>query len=74
MTTPENISPKLRAFCGSPPSFTRTKKVPAMEVRIPVPANTKGSNTAESPSKLSDHVGIVINAAPNTMVPMMEPT
>ncbi len=74
ITAADKNSPMFNALCGSPPSLTRTKKVPKIEVKIPVPARTKGSITAESPSKLSLHPGIVMKAAPRTIVPMIEPT
>src|SRR6056297_464682 len=72
-------SPRFKAFCGSPPSFTRTKKVPKIDVKIPTPARTKGRITADNPLKLSAHgppsiVAPAIKAAPRTIVPMIDPT
>ncbi len=38
----EPNSPKFRAVCGEPPSFTRTKKVPIIDITIPTAAKANG--------------------------------
>ena len=47
-----------------------------IEVMIPILANTNGSNTAFNPSNslVASNPPNPINAAPNTIVPMIEPT
>ena len=65
----EPNSPIFKALCGLPPSFTRTKNVPIMDIIIPTAASTKGRYTAPNPAKS----GVIINA-PKTMVPIIEPT
>src|SRR5690606_25742723 len=73
MMMDETNSPMLSAFCGLPPSFTFTKNVPRNDITMPTPASARGSSTAERPLKLSENPG-TINAAPSTIVPMMDPT
>src|SRR5690606_38201495 len=73
MIMDDTNSPMLSAFCGLPPSFTFTKNVPRNDMTMPTPASTRGSSTAERPLKLSENPG-TINAAPSTIVPMMDPT
>ena len=41
---------------------------------IPIEANTNGKYTAPNPLKESANAGTVAKAAPNTMVPIIEPT
>ena len=70
----EPNSPTFNAVCGFPPSFTFTKKVPIIDMIIPIEANTNGKYTAPNPLKESANAGTVAKAAPNTMVPIIEPT
>ena len=71
---PATMLPRLSAFCGSPPSFTLTKKVPIIEATIPTPASTKGNRTAPRPLNFIPNSGIKKKAAPRTIVPTIEPT
>ena len=68
-------SPLLRALCGSPPSFTFTKKVPSIEVTIPIAPNKRGKKTGDNPFnsswKLSEPATM---AAPRIIVPIIDPT
>ena len=66
-------SPVLSPVWGLPPSLTFTKNDPTIETIMPAAAMTSGSITAamvEIP--MASNTGT--NAAPRTMVPMIEPT
>ena len=69
INAPDPNSPRFKALCGLPPSFTFTKKVPIIDITIPTAANTNGKYTAPNPP----NSGVKINA-PKTMVPIIEPT
>ncbi len=70
MMAPAPKVPMFRAVCGLPPSFTRTKNVPAIETTMPTAASTSGSITAWS---LIWPAGIR-KLAPRIIEPTMEPT
>ena len=70
----EVYSPKFNALCGSPPSFTLTKNVPIIEVRIPTLAKTSGRRTAPLPANLPANSGKAMKVAPSTIVPIIDPT
>ena len=64
--------PVCSAVDGLPPSLVRTRKVPARETKMPMPASSRGSSTsAGSPSAW---VAVAVAAAPSTSEPTMEPT
>jgi len=66
--------PRFNAFCGSPPSFTFTKKVPIIEAMIPTLARTNGRRTAPRLLNLAPNSGVRKKAAPSTIVLTIDPT
>ena len=65
----EPNSPLFSAFWGSPPSLTRTRKVPIIDIIIPEAAISKGNIT-----KLISNPPITTILAPRTIDPIMDPT
>ena len=61
--------PWFKAFWGLPPSFVRTKKVPAIENRMPAPAITNGIRM-----KVMSFTPLTVIVAPSTMAATIAPT